>query len=75
MNLPDEQRIRALDLEAPQPASQRRGRTQTRNDRRLLDDKRHDAVSAINREVRRNGHRKTKYTDHVFHHAIGRSDR
>ena len=75
VHLPDEQGARVVDLETARAARQRCRGAQACDDGRFLDDEGHDAIAAIDDEIRRNAHGQAEYANDVFDHAVGRPDR
>ncbi len=71
MHLADQQRAFVLHLKATCRARHCRCTTQTGNNGRLFNNKRHDVLTTIDHEVRSNREWQAEYTNHVFDHAIG----
>ncbi len=66
VNLSREQRLVTVRLEAAAAAGECRGKTQARDDRRLFDDHRCQAIDAVDHEIRRDRKGQTKNADDVF---------
>jgi hypothetical protein len=71
LHLTDQNRLRALHLEAARAAHDLGGRRQRGHDRRLLDHQRHDIVASVDEEVKTQADRQTHHADDVLDHLVG----
>ena len=71
LDLTDQNRIGRFGFETAAGTDQLGGRTQRRDDRRLLDDHRHDVVLVVDDEVHAEPERHAHHADDVLDHLVG----
>ncbi len=71
LDLADQDRVRRLGAETAVRADQLARRAERRDDRRLLDDHRHDVLLVVDHQVHAETERQAHHADHVLDHLVG----